>query len=142
MAPSSDDEPEVWSEEPSSPTDFVQINTRPKRNNMEDQSESTKKEHVFPPELPDWSNLKVLHRNTLPPRTSFFIYDNVKDALTRDVSKTKTLSLSGTWKFSLAKSPFDTPEGFQDPEYDASDWGDIKIPGMWQLQGYGKGPQY
>lgn len=98
--------------------------------------------HTFPTKLPDWSNIDVLHRNTLPPRASFYVYDNVKDALTRDVSKSKTLSLSGTWKFSLAKSPFDVPEGFQDPKFDSKSWGNIKVPGMWQLQGYGKGPQY
>jgi beta-galactosidase len=96
--------------------------------------------HTFPKELPDWSNLDVLHRNTLPPRASFFVYDTVTDALTRDPSKSRTLSLSGTWKFSLAKSPFDAPD-FYEKEFDAAKWGTIQVPGMWQLQGYGKGPQ-
>jgi hypothetical protein len=97
--------------------------------------------HTFPKELPDWSNLEVLHRNTLPPRASFFLYDTPEDALTRDVSKSKSLSLSGTWKFSLAKSPFDAPVNFHKSEYSTSEWGKIEVPGMWQLQGYGKGPQ-
>ncbi len=97
--------------------------------------------HTFPGELPDWSNLKVIHKNTLPPRASFFLYDTPANALTRDLSKSKTLSLSGTWKFSVANSPFDAPERFQDPKFDASKWGDIQVPGMWQMQGYGKGPQ-
>jgi len=98
--------------------------------------------HTFPKDLPDWSNLKVLHRNTLPARASFFLYNTPEDALTRDVSKSKTFSLSGTWKFDVAKSPFDTPENFHEPKYDTSKWGDIEVPGMWQLQGYGKGPKY
>jgi beta-galactosidase len=96
--------------------------------------------HTFPKELPDWSNLNILHRNTLPPRASFFVYDTVTDALTRDPSKSRTLSLSGTWKFSLAKSPFDAPD-FYEKEFDTAKWGTIQVPGMWQLQGYGKGPQ-
>ena len=97
--------------------------------------------HTFPNALPDWSNLEVLHKNTLPPRATFHLYDNEADALTRDVAKSKSLSLSGTWKFSLAKSPFDAPADFYDQKFDAQKWGTIEVPGMWQLQGYGKGPQ-
>lgn len=96
---------------------------------------------TFPKELPDWSNLAVIHRNTLPPRSTFFLYDNASDAQTLDVSKTKTISLNGTWKFSLANSPFDAPADFFTDNFDVSAWGNIKVPGMWQLQGYGKGPQ-
>ncbi|KAF4627791.1 hypothetical protein G7Y89_g10362 [Cudoniella acicularis] len=98
--------------------------------------------HTFPTKLPDWSNQRVLHRNTLPPRASFYIYDNVTDALTRDVSKSKTYSLSGTWDFKLDKSPFDTTLASHDSQFDSEKWGEIEVPGMWQLQGYGKGPQY
>jgi beta-galactosidase len=96
--------------------------------------------HTHPKEQPDWSNLGVIHKNTLPPRASFFIYDNLADALTRDPLKSKTHPLSGTWKFSLANSPFDAPP-FYEPNFNARTWGSIEVPGMWQLQGYGKGPQ-
>jgi beta-galactosidase len=142
------DDQDSWSEEPSSPaSDFVHINMRRKNitNALALRPQhhiKTTETHTFPAKLPDWSNIDVLHRNTLPPRAYFFIYDNVKDALTRDVSKSKTLLLSGTWKFSLAKSPFDVPEDFHDPKFDSKGWDDINVPGMWQLQGYGKGPQY
>jgi beta-galactosidase len=98
--------------------------------------------HTFPKSLPDWSNLEVIHKNTLPPRASFHLYNNETDALARDATKYKSLSLSGTWKFSLAKSPFDAPADFFKKKYDARKWGEIEVPGMWQLQGYGKGPQY
>jgi beta-galactosidase len=98
--------------------------------------------HTFPKDVPDWSNLNVIHKNTLPPRATFHLYDNESDALTRDTSKSKSLSLSGTWKFSLAKSPFDAPVDFFEKEFDAQKWGQIQVPGMWQLQGYGRGPQY
>jgi beta-galactosidase len=97
--------------------------------------------HIFPKSLPDWSNLDVIHRNTLPPRASFYLYSNVSDALRRDFAKSKTHSLSGTWKFNVAKSPFDAPIGFEDPKFDIGAWADINVPGMWQLQGFGRGPQ-
>ncbi|KAL1654834.1 hypothetical protein SLS61_002583 [Didymella pomorum] len=97
---------------------------------------------TLPVESPDWNNLKVLHKGTLPVRAYFHNYASEADALTYDVSKSKTHSLSGTWKFEHAYSPFEAPEGFEAPSYDTSKWDDITVPGMWQLQGYGKGPQY
>lgn len=97
---------------------------------------------LHPADVPDWNNLKVLHKNTLAPRAYFHNYTSEADALTYDVTKSKTLSLSGTWKFQHAYSPFEAPEGFEAPSFDTSKWSDIAVPGMWQLQGYGKGPQY
>jgi beta-galactosidase len=96
----------------------------------------------YPPSTPDWCNLSVLHKNTLPPRASFFNYDSEEDALAQDITKSKSLCLSGTWKFKLDKYPIEPPQGFFEPGHDVSGWGDIVVPGMWQLQGYGKGPQY
>lgn len=94
------------------------------------------------PDTPDWSNLSVLHRNTLPPRANFKIYTSESDALSRDESKARVQSLAGTWKFHLANSPFEAPEGFEAADFDKSQWSDIPVPGMWQLQGFGKGPVY
>ncbi len=45
-------------------------------------------------------------------------------------------SLNGQWDFHLAPSPWDTPEGFELPGFDSADWGSIRVPGHWQLQGY------
>ncbi|GJC98784.1 glycosyl hydrolase family 2 [Colletotrichum higginsianum] len=98
--------------------------------------------HTFPKNLPDWSNLKVIHRGTLPPRSYFFLYNNEEDALTRDTSKSKSKLLSGKWKFHLTTSPFHEPRDFYKTDFDTSEWDDIVVPGMWQCQGYGKGPQY
>ena len=96
----------------------------------------------FPPNLPNWSNINVLHENTLPPRASFVLYNNLTDARTRDVKLSKTKSLTGTWKFNLYKSPFDAPDEFLEKDYDCEKWSTVEVPGIWQLQGYGKGPQY
>ncbi|KAK1759609.1 glycoside hydrolase [Echria macrotheca] len=109
---------------------------------------STKREppvHVVPAATPDWNNLKVIHRNTLPPRSHFFLYDNAKDALSRDVSRSKSQLLSGKWRFQLSPSPLSARR--QDYlDYDvlqkSTEWHWIAVPGMWQCQGFGKGPQY
>jgi beta-galactosidase len=93
-------------------------------------------------DTPDWSNLSVLHRNTLPPRANFKIFNSESDALSRDESKARVQSLAGTWKFHLATSPFEAPDGFETADFDKSQWSDIPVPSMWQLQGFGKGPVY
>ncbi|KAI8945159.1 beta-galactosidase [Xylaria longipes] len=97
---------------------------------------------VHPASQPDWNNLEVLHRGTLPPRANFHIYNSVQDALSHDTAKSSRQSLSGTWKFKLANNPFEGPEGFEDPAFDATGWDDTTVPSMWQLNGYGKGPHY
>ncbi|PKS11322.1 hypothetical protein jhhlp_003084 [Lomentospora prolificans] len=97
---------------------------------------------TFPDSPPDWCNLKVLHRNTLNPRSSFFLYDSEADALTRDTGKSKAQLLSGKWKFHHSPSPFYGPQRFYEPDFESSEWDKVDVPGMWQCQGYGKGPQY
>lgn len=95
----------------------------------------------FPGGLPDWSNLNVIHRNTVPPRSYFFPYSTRSDALSYDISRSNAVSLSGTWRFKHTKNPFEAPDGFASPDYDTSGWDDIQVPGMWQLQGFGH-PHY
>jgi len=97
---------------------------------------------AHPEQKPDWANLEVLHRNTLPPRSNFVLYEREEDAISRDISKAKAHCLSGTWKFHLANSPFEAPSGFEQATFDCRKWSDIAVPGMWQMQGYGKGPHY
>ncbi|KAK6841965.1 hypothetical protein PG995_001048 [Apiospora arundinis] len=95
-----------------------------------------------PASQPDWNNLNVLHRNTLPPRTNFYTYRSAQDALTYDVNKSQAYCLSGDWKFNLSKNPFEAPEGFEDPAFDTTQWHQLAVPSMWQLNGHGKGPHY
>ncbi|CAI7647719.1 unnamed protein product [Penicillium discolor] len=87
----------------------------------------------FPKSIPDWNNLKVIHKNTLPPRAHFYSYASEELALTFNRDKSEYISLNGTWKFRHDASPFEAPEW---TAADPLSWDDIKVPGMWQLQGY------
>ncbi len=101
------------------------------------------KSGVYPAQKPDWANLSILHRNTLPPRSSFVLYNTRDDALSRDPKKAKAQCLSGDrWQFHLANSPFEAPAGFENPAFDSGKWTKIEVPGMWQMQGFGRGPHY
>lgn len=97
---------------------------------------------IHPASQPDWNNLTVIHKNNLPPRANFHIYNRIQDALDYDSTKSNTYSLSGTWKFKLAENPFEGPGGFEDPTFNTAEWDNITVPSMWQLNGYGKGPHY
>ncbi|KAJ4002041.1 glycosyl hydrolases family 2, TIM barrel domain-containing protein [Lentinula boryana] len=96
---------------------------------------------IFPATQPDWNNLKVLQRNRLPHRASFFSYRNEEDALTYNEALSTAISLNGTWKFHLVNNPLNSPDDFYSPSYDTTAWANIAVPGMWQLQGFGR-PQY
>lgn len=88
-----------------------------------------------PCKQPDWNNLQVLHRNTLPARAHFYPYRTSEDALSFDQSRAESRTLSGTWKFRCDESPLKAPDW---SSVDPNSWNDIQVPGMWQLQGYGQ----
>ncbi|KAL4893594.1 glycosyl hydrolases family 2, TIM barrel domain-containing protein [Aspergillus ambiguus] len=92
---------------------------------------------TWPGAIPDWSNLNILHRNTLAPRAHFYLYPNEESALTFNREEGLFHSLNGTWKFHYDASPYVAP-GW---DADVQNWDDIVVPGVWQMQGYGH-PHY
>ncbi|CAG8981520.1 hypothetical protein HYALB_00003093 [Hymenoscyphus albidus] len=95
----------------------------------------------YPAEKPDWCNLEVIHRNTLPPRSSFFNHHTLSAALSYKPTELEAIYLNGLWKFHHANSPYEAPEDFTSSGYDVSQWSDIQVPSMWQMAGFGK-PSY
>ena len=49
----------------------------------------------------------------------------------------RKLSLDGLWKFKWVRSPKQRPLEFFEVHYDVSDWDTIKVPGNWEVEGYG-----
>ncbi|WP_245208918.1 beta-galactosidase subunit alpha [Gottfriedia endophytica] len=90
----------------------------------------------------DISNQTLLHRNRLKPRTHFISYKREEEALcwNREAAPTFQL-LNGNWKFFHAEHSILVPMNFYEENYDSSEWKTIQVPGVWQLQGYGK-PHY
>lgn len=90
----------------------------------------------------DIRNQHLLQRNRLSPRAHFISFSNVKDALTTypDMATSKKL-LNGKWDFFYAEHPTMIPKSFYQKGYDSSQWDKIQVPGVWQLQGYGR-PHY
>ncbi|XEC96156.1 glycoside hydrolase family 2 TIM barrel-domain containing protein [Paenibacillus tarimensis] len=86
----------------------------------------------------DWSNIEVLGRNTVPPRAGFIPYADVESALANERGASPNFQLlNGKWPFYYADSPAGIPEYCQEPEFDDEEWRTIRVPGCWQMQGYG-----
>jgi beta-galactosidase len=92
-------------------------------------------------QLPDWNNLEILQRNELEPRAYFFPYDTAAKALSYNATNATAVSLNGDWHFQYYESPFNAPTDFHQLDFNIKEWPLIRVPGMWQLQGFGK-PKY
>ncbi|OBT81229.1 hypothetical protein VE02_09979 [Pseudogymnoascus sp. 03VT05] len=97
--------------------------------------------NIFHSSRPDWSNIDVIHRGVLPPRSYFFLYETESSALNNSRDLSQSINLSGVWKFHHSANPFEAPDHLENRTHDTTNWKDIRVPGHWQLQGWGK-PHY
>jgi len=89
------------------------------------------------PQVNDWENPLVISRNTEPPHATLMPYSTMEKAAAGDrFASEYMLLLNGKWKFHWVPKPADRSLDFYKPEYDASAWKEIEVPGNWQLQGY------
>ena len=73
----------------------------------------------------DWENRTILQVNRLPARASF-ISEPVRE-----------VSLNGTWKFRYYPTVLEAGTDLPDERTDTRRWGEITVPGNWEMQGYG-----
>lgn len=91
--------------------------------------------------LPDWENPQIIGIHKLPGHASFIPYPNIKTALAdTGVSYHSPYykSLDGFWHFHWSKNPADRPVNFYKTRYNVNRWAKVKVPGDWQLEGYGR----
>ena len=87
----------------------------------------------------DWENQYITQRNRYPMHSAYGAYETPQQALSCNRSISKYVqNLNGMWKFKMAESPLESPEGFETVNYDDSSWGEIPVPSNWELHGYGK----
>ncbi len=87
-------------------------------------------------EQPDWENPDIIGINKQEPHASFTPYPDRAAALQGGASA-RVMSLNGKWKFHWSKAPWNRPEEFYKPGFDAADWDTIPVPSNWQMEGYG-----
>ena len=89
-------------------------------------------------EVRDWENPEVIGSNKEPAHSTFIPYADSETALEDDPARSPYYkSLNGIWKFNWVRKPADRPKDFYREGFDTDGWGDIRVPGNWEMQGYG-----
>ena len=91
--------------------------------------------------LPDWENSQVIGINKEAPYLSFMHYPDRMSALADSTLEVHTpfyKSLDGKWKFHFSRNPAERPVDFYKTGFNDRKWASVKVPGNWQLEGYGK----
>lgn len=88
--------------------------------------------------IPYWQDIQTVSVNREEPRTAFMTYDNRQDALSGKYESSKFYTLlNGTWKFYYSDSHRNLPADAVQPAADLKGWGEIQVPGNWEVQGHG-----
>lgn len=87
----------------------------------------------------EWLDPEVNAVNRAPMRSEAFAFkkgENGSGKLDRNNSA-NYLSLNGTWKFNWVNDASSRPTEFWKKDFNDKGWDNIKVPGMWELNGYG-----
>lgn len=90
-------------------------------------------------QVPYWKDLEVFAVNSETERTEMIFWDNWEDALSQDFEQSSYYkNLNGTWKFLYHDSQENMdPEIGKTTAAKAESWENIKVPGNWEVQGFG-----
>ncbi|RHJ86696.1 glycoside hydrolase family 2 TIM barrel-domain containing protein [Parabacteroides sp. AM08-6] len=86
----------------------------------------------------EWRDPNVNEINRAPMHTNYFAYKNESSALKgcKEASE-NFMTLNGNWKFYWVKDAESRPTDFYQVNYNDKGWADMKVPGLWELNGYG-----
>ncbi|HPD87594.1 MAG TPA: glycoside hydrolase family 2 TIM barrel-domain containing protein, partial [Proteiniphilum sp.] len=89
-------------------------------------------------QTPEWENPSLFGINKEEARATSMPYNAESLAVSDQYEQSPWyLSLNGTWKFNWVLRPAERPVDFYRDDYDTRHWGEIEVPGNWELQGYG-----
>jgi len=85
-----------------------------------------------------WRDIQSFSINKEYPRTAFMTYDDRETAIQSKFENSRFYqSLNGIWKFRYTSSYQKLPEVIGDVANDKMGWSTIKVPGNWEVQGFG-----
>ena len=82
-----------------------------------------------------WEDPSIIKINKEDGHALMLPFDSEEQALSGEESKYKQ-SLNGMWKFYWQRGLKNQPENFEMPSFDDSHWDEIKVPSVWQTEGY------
>lgn len=85
-----------------------------------------------------WNNPEIVQINKRQARCESRSYKNITTYINQEENR---FSLNGTWKFTYCDNHTKRPDDFYMADLDDQDWENIKVPCVWETQGYSK-PYY
>ena len=86
----------------------------------------------------EWQDESVNEVNRAAMHTHFFAYENAEKAGSDVKENSKNfMSMNGSWKFFWVKNADQRPTDFWRVGYNDKGWDDMKVPAVWELNGYG-----
>lgn len=86
----------------------------------------------------EWKNPEINAVNRAPMHTNYFAYSSSEEAAKADKENSSNfMTLNGIWKFNWVKNADARPTDFYRTDYNDKGWGQIKVPGVWEMNGYG-----
>ncbi len=82
-----------------------------------------------------WEDPSVFKINKEDGHAIMMPFDNEEQALSGEESIYRQ-SLNGMWQFYWQRGLENQPADFEKNDFDASQWDEIKVPSVWQMQGY------
>ena len=86
----------------------------------------------------EWKNPEINAVNRAPMYTNYFAYSSSEEAAKADKENSSNfMTLNGIWKFNWVKNADARPTDFHRTDYNDKGWGQMKVPGVWEMNGYG-----
>lgn len=86
----------------------------------------------------EWQDPEINEINRAPMHTSFFSYEDINAANKGVKEKSDNfMTLNGVWKFFWVENADQRPTDFFKVDYNDKGWGDLRVPAVWELNGYG-----
>lgn len=86
----------------------------------------------------EWRDAQVNAVNRAPMHSNYFAFENA-DAAKKGIKENSAnyMTLNGTWKFNWVKDADARPMDFWKTTFNDKGWDNLKIPAVWELNGYG-----
>lgn len=86
----------------------------------------------------EWLDPEVNAVNRAPMHTGYFAYESTAAALAGQKEQSSNfMTLNGPWKFNWVRNADQRPLTFFETNFDDKGWNTLKVPAVWELNGYG-----
>ena len=86
----------------------------------------------------EWLDPNINAVNRAPMHTNYFAYENADMAKKENKELSSNfMTLNGTWKFFWVRNADARPTDFWKVGYNDKGWGNMQVPAVWELNGYG-----